>query len=260
MGNIFSKNLKLIKMSNIERNPEQPRKYFEPTSLEDLKLSIVAHGIINPISVIKRGNIYQIVAGERRFRAARLAGLKEIPCVILTADKEKSALISLVENIQRCDLDFVEEAIAYKKIIDDFGLKQDDFARSIGKTQSSVANKLRILKLSTEMLLKIRENSLTERHARALLKLEEDKRCEVLDYIIKNNLNVANTEAYIESLFICKKKKSLTYIKLAKDVRLFVNTINKSIKIMQDAGVEAKIDKKITDECTTFTIIIPTQN
>lgn len=258
MGNIFTKNLKILKTSQIKRNPDQPRKYFDTQSLEELRQSIAEHGVISPISVRKVDDHYQIIAGERRYRAARLAGLREIPCVIMSTDEQKSALIALVENIQRCNLDFVEEALAYRKIIDNFNLKQEDFATSIGKTQSSVANKLRVLKLPTEILDLMRENSLTERHARAMLKLPEESRQACVSYIIANNLNVSKTEEYIESLLNNKQDKNKKkYVKVVRDVRLFVNSINKSIKLMQDSGVNAKVDKKMDETTMTYTIVIP---
>ena len=257
MGNIFNRNLRNIKMSQIKRNPNQPRKYFDPVALEELKESIIKCGLINPISVKKVDNYYQIVAGERRFRASNLAGLTEIPCLILSNNDEKCALISLVENIQRYNLNFIEEAIAYKKFINDFGVKQEELAVQVGKTQSSVANKLRILKLDVEVLKEIKENSLTERHARALLKLPEEKRLAAVQYIAKNGLNVAKSEQYIEELLIYKKKPIKNFIKVSKDVRLFINSINKSVKLMQEAGIKAEMDKQQTEEYITYNIIIP---
>ncbi len=257
MTNIFTKNLKLIKVANIKRNPEQPRNNFDVKALDELKQSIIQHGIINPISVRKMDNHYQIIAGERRYRAACMAGFTEIPCVVLTSNQQQCALISLVENIQRCDLDFVEEALSYRKIIDEFGLKQEELANSVGKTQSSVANKLRILKLDEGLLALMREHSLTERHARALLKLPEEKRMNALKYIIEQNLNVAKTEMYIETLMVEKKEKKGGYIKLVADVRLFVNTINKSLEVMQEAGINAKVDKQVDENFMTYKIVIP---
>ncbi len=257
MSNIFSKNLKVIKLTQIRRNPDQPRKYFNKDSLEELKQSIIEHGVISPISVKKTENYYQIVAGERRYRAAHLAGLTEIPCVILSSNEQKCALISLVENIQRCDLDFVEEALAYKKIITDYSLKQETFALNIGKTQSAVANKLRILKLPTDILEKLRENGLTERHARALLRAPSDKHYDILNYIIENSLNVAKTEEYIDKMLNNKKIVKNQTIKIYHDVRLFINTINQSLKHMHDAGIDAKVTKDQTEETMTYTIVIP---
>ena len=254
MGNI----IKEIRLDLIKRNPEQPRKYFDNERLEELKESIIQHGVINPITVKKTDNCYQIIAGERRFRASIMAGKFNIPCVVMSPDNEKGSIIAIVENIQRCDLDFIEEAVAYKKLIDEFSLKQDDIAKKVSKTQSAIANKLRILKLEPQILHVIREYNLTERHARALLKLPAERHTEVLEYVIQNNLNVARTESYIERLLV-DKKSGQKMIKMVKDVRLFINTINKSVKIMQEAGVLAKVDKVQSDEFLTYTIIIPMQ-
>lgn len=257
MTNIFTKNLKMIKVTQIKRNPEQPRKSFDPKTMEELKQSIQKHGLINPISVKKMDNHYQIIAGERRYRATCLAGFTEIACIVLTSNEQQCALISLVENIQRCDLDFVEEAQAYKKVIEEYGLKQEELAKNVGKTQSSIANKLRILKIDENLLEIMRENSLTERHARVLLRVPEEKRESVLNYIIQHNLNVAKTEEYIEKLLNEKKVDKPKYLKVVRDVRLFVNSINKSVKMMQEAGVNAKVDKQIDENFMTYTIIIP---
>lgn len=257
MTNIFTKNLKLIKVTQIKRNSEQPRSNFDAKSLEELKQSVLEHGIINPISVRKMDNHYQIIAGERRYRAACMAGFTEIPCVVLTSNEQQCALISLVENIQRCDLDFIEEALAYRKVIEEYGLKQEELASSVGKTQSSIANKLRVLKIDNNLLEKMREYALTERHARALLKINEENRRDVLDYIIKHDLNVAKTEEYIQNLLTGVKKEKSRYIKVVRDVRLFINTINKSLKLMQESGVNAKVDKEINEDFMTYTIVIP---
>lgn len=256
MTNIFTKNLKSIKLSQIKRNPEQPRRYFDPIALDELKESIIKCGIINPISVKKTENGYQIIAGERRFRAANLAGLTEVPCIILPPDEEKCELIALVENIQRCDLNFLEEAVAYKKFVEEYGLKQEELAYKIGKTQSFVANKIRILKLDKAVLKIIIEHNLTERHARALLKLPSEKHKDALIYIIKNKLNVAKTEEYIEKILKPKENKK-QHTKLCMDVRLFLNSINKSLDTMNQAGINAKIDKKQTEQNITYTITVP---
>lgn len=251
MGNVIDINLNLIK-----RNPDQPRKYFDMDKLLELKESIIENGVINPITVRKIDDHYQIIAGERRFRASKMANLTDIPCIIMTPNNEKISIIAIVENIQRCDLDFIEEALAYKKLIDEFSLRQEDVARKVSKTQSAIANKLRILKLEPQILYVIREYNLTERHARAMLRLPAEQHTEAIEYIIKNNLNVARSEAYIDRLLSDKKNDKKTF-KIVKDVRLFVNTINKSVKIMQEAGVHAKVDKIQTDDMITYTINIP---
>lgn len=252
MGNI----VKDIRLDLIKANPDQPRKYFDSKLLEELKESIIQYGIINPITVKRIDEYYQIIAGERRFRASIMAGKYNIPCVVMSPNNEKTSIIAIVENIQRCDLDFVEEAIAYKKLIDEFSLRQEDIAKKVSKTQSAIANKLRILKLEPEILYVIREYNLTERHARAMLKLPQEKHVSAIEHIIKNNLNVSKTENYIERVLSDKKGESKT-VRTVKDVRLFINTINKSIKIMQDAGVSAKVDKVQNEDCITYTIVIP---
>lgn len=249
-------NIKEISLDLIKRNPDQPRKYFDMTSLEELRDSIIENGVINPISVRIFNNHYQIIAGERRYRASIMAGQTTIPCIILTPNNEKFSILSIVENIQRCDLNFIEEALAYKKLIDEFSLKQEDVARKISKTQSAVANKLRILKLEPDILNIIRENNLTERHARALLRLTTEQQIYALEHIIKQNLNVSKSEAFIEKILNSKNTNKGTF-KMIKDVRLFVNTVNKSIKIMKEAGVDAKVDTKQTDDMLTYTIYIP---
>lgn len=259
MGNIFNKNLKHIKLWQIRNNPNQPRKYFDSTALNELKESIEKCGVINPISVKKSGEFFEIVAGERRYRAATLAGLSEIPCNIVSSDDEQCAIIALVENIQRYDLDFIEEANGYKNLIEQFGFRQEEVALRVGKTQSSIANKLRVLKLDEQILYTIKQNNLTERHARALLKLPEITRKKALAFIIKHNFNVAKTDEYIDYLLAKPEKagQKAKFAKVSKDVRLFINTINKSIKIMQDSGVKAVVEKQETVENTVYTIVIP---
>lgn len=257
MGNMFFSNLKTIKISQIERNLEQPRKYFDSEALEELAQSIAQCGVINPISVRKKGSIYQIVAGERRYRASKLAGLTEIPCIVLSSDDKKISVISIVENIQRYDLNFCEEALAYQRLIEDFGYKQEQIAKAVGKTQSSVANKLRILKLEPTLVKNVLEAGLTERHARALLKIEKEDREEVLSYIITKKLNVSQTDQFIEAYLEPKEDKPRKYFKLKADVRFFINSINKAVDTMKIAGIGAKVDKKHTDDGLVYTIVIP---
>lgn len=262
MLNTMFNNLKQIKLQQIKANPEQPRKYFDDNSIHELADSIKKCGVINPISVKKDGTYYQIIAGERRFRASRLAGLREIPCLVINESEENSAIISIVENIQRFDLNFIEEAHSYLKLMVDFGFKQEEIARKIGKTQSSVANKIRILKLGDDILAIILKNNLTERHARILLKINESDREAILHHIIVNKLNVAKTEEYIESILNpipieLPVKNKQKYAKLSVDVRIFINSINEILESMKFAGINAKINKKRTDDSVLFTIDIP---
>ena len=181
-------------------NPNQPRKRFSPDGLEELAASIREHGVLQPLTVRKVDGSFELVSGERRLRAARMAGLSEVPCIVIDVDGVCSSLLALVENLQRRDLDFLEEAMALDRLIHTYDLSQEEAARRIGKSQSAVANKLRLLKLSPRLLDRLRQNGLTERHARALLRLEtEEQQWEVLEYVIDHHLTVAQTEAYIEA-------------------------------------------------------------
>lgn len=259
MGNIFNRNLRNIRLNQIKPNPDQPRKFFDEKSLDELSQSIRRCGVINPISVKKINDTYQIIAGERRYRACILAGLSEIPCIVMTRTDEEYSSVALIENIQRCDLDFIEEAFAYKKFIDDFGYKQEELATKLGKTQSAIANKLRILKLSNTSLVVIKQNNLTERHARAILRLPENMHASVLEHIIKFKLNVAKTDEFINKLTdkSPEKSKKKPYFKVSKDVRLFINSMNKYVKNMQESGIKADINKTQDENFLTYTIVVP---
>lgn len=264
MGKILFNNLKNLKLQQIKANPNQPRKYFEDKAIIELAESIKKCGLINPITVRKYDGYYQIIAGERRYRASRLAGLTEIPCLIMSNDENKASIMAIVENIQRYDLNFVEEGTAYIKLVHDFGYKQEDIAKEIGKTQSAVANKIRVLKLGEELLRKIIQNNLTERHARTLLRLPEEKRSKILDFIIENNLNVAKSEELVCRLLevdnnssVKTKEKKKKYAKICAEAKFFINSINKSVDAMNLAGFNAKINKKQTDNSVVYTIELP---
>ena len=198
-----------------------------------------------------------MVSGERRLRAAKLAGLREVPCIAVDVDDTASSLLALVENLQRRDLDFLEEAFALDKLIRTYHLSQEEAARRIGKSQSAVANKLRLLKLPPEALYLLRESGLTERHARALLRLEGDEaRLSALRHVAANHLTVAKTEAYVESLLSPKpQKRKPTY--LIKDVRFFLNTVTRGLSLMKGAGIDAQCGRQETADAILLTIRIP---
>ena len=245
-------------------NPVQPRKLFDDESLEELSRSIKDYGILNPLSVRIRGSRYELVAGERRLRAAKLAGLKEVPCILLDVNMEDASLIALVENLQRRDLDFIEEANGINQLIRMFGMSQEEAARRIGKSQSAVANKLRLLKLPQDVLEGLRENGLSERHGRALLRLPEpEQQREVLMYIVDNSLTVAATDAYIDALLsqpeeeqrVEKPEGRRTFI--LKDVRVFLNTLSRSIDLMKQGGIAAGVRREETEDSLILTISIP---
>ena len=185
----------------VRPNPAQPRKIFREEALQDLADSIRQHGILQPLSVRRIGAGYELIAGERRLRAAQIAGLTEIPCIVMTMDDKESGLAAMVENLQRQDLDFVEEARGIAALMDKWAISQDGCAKMLGKSQSAIANKLRLLKHSEKVLDALREAGLTERHARALLRLPtEAQKLEVIRTIQQLDMNVARTEQYIQSL------------------------------------------------------------
>jgi len=259
-GEFLSPRVQYIPVQQIRPNPRQPRRSFEPEGLQELASSIRAYGILQPLTVRRIGREYELVAGERRLRAAQLAGLREVPCLVARVGEEDSALLALIENLQRRDLDYWEEAEAIARLIRLYGLSQEAAAEKIGKSQSGVANKLRLLRLPEGVRQLIRENGLTERHARALLRLgDEETQRRAINAIVKGGWNVAQTEAYVEEL--CKKEQTTpprrrpTYI--IKDVRLFLNSVDRGVRMMRQAGVGAEWGREDTDGCILLTIRIP---
>ena len=251
-----------VPVEDIVPSPMQPRQKFSRESLEELRDSIMEHGILQPLTVRGKGERFELIAGERRLRAAKMAGLYEVPCIVLDVDMERSGIIALIENIQRKDLDYIEEAEGISRLIRLFGLSQEQAAQQLGKSQSAIANKLRLLRLSPEILERLRETGLTERHARALLRLEsEEQRSAALDFIIDQRMNVAAAEEYIEKLTRLPpeddtppRRRSLF---LMKDVRLFLNTLDRSLKMMRSAGVNADLQRSETEEELVLTVRIP---
>ncbi len=242
----------------IHPNPCQPRRTFTQPELEELAASIGELGILQPLTVRRREGQWELVAGERRLRAARLAGLDTVPCLSVQTDSQSSSLLALVENLQRRDLDFWEEALALRRLIDTYHISQDDAARRIGKSQSAVANKLRLLKLPEEVLELLRDHGATERHARALLRLETaDQQLEAAAQIAADHLTVAQAEALVDGILMTKAPPRRRPTFVIKDVRLFLNTITRSLDIMRSAGVDAQCRRQDSDEEITLTIHIP---
>ena len=241
----------------ISPNPEQPRRHFDPEQLEELAASIREMGLLQPLSVRRRDGNWELVAGERRLRACKLAGLTQVPCLSIAVDDRSSSLLALVENLQRKDLDFWEEALALRRLADEWGLSQEECAKRIGKSQSAVANKLRLLKLPQEVLELLREHHCSERHARALLPLEDPElQRKAAGQVVKMGLTVAQTEAFVTKLLTDRpKKKKPTFI--LKDVRLFLNTISRSMDLMRSAGVDAKCQREDLEGEICLTIRIP---
>ena len=257
-----SRKIVSLPVGAIKPNPHQPRRQFEPEELRELGESIRLYGILQPLTVRKTGpTTFELVAGERRLRAAVLAGMENVPCILLNVDAEQSGLLALVENLQRKDLDFIEEAEGLRSLIRSYGMSQEEAARCISKSQSAVANKLRILKLPSDVLEKLRSAGYTERHARALLRLEEpEAQRKALEAIIAGDLTVAKTEAYIEALLRRgeeEKKKRKTPVVVLKDVRIFLNTVTRGLSMMNRRGVRAVCERADTDNELVLTIRIP---
>ena len=248
-----------LPVDSILPNPDQPRTLFSQPELEELADSIQSMGILQPLTVRRREGGWELVAGERRLRAAKLAGLREVPCLSIQTDGQSSSLLALVENLQRRDLDFWEEALALRKLIDTYHISQDEAARRLGKSQSAVANKLRLLKLDPAVLTILREGGCTERHARALLRLEDPaQQREAARQVTERSLTVAQTESMVEAMLSSPSsgpKKKPTFI--VKDVRLFLNTISRSLDLMRSAGVNACCRREDTDEEILLTIHLP---
>ena len=238
---------------SIRANPAQPRKIFREEALQELAESIRQHGILQPISVRRVGTAYELIAGERRLRAGILAGLSEIPCIIMNMDDRESGMTALVENLQRQDLDFIEEAKGISCLLEQWSMSQEQAARLLGKSQSAVANKLRLLRHSTQVLNAIRQAELTERHARALLKLPtEAQKMQVISLIDKLGMSVARTERYIEELLEQPQEK-----KPKVNVGAFLNNLNQTLARIQLSGIQAVSERTETDRQIVLTITIP---
>lgn len=244
-------------------NPDQPRKKFDDEELLELSESIKLYGVLQPIIVKKDiKGIYILIAGERRYRAATLAGLKKIPAIIKEFDDKDSAIIALVENVQRQDLSFMEEAYAYKNLMTDFGLTQGEIALKVGKRQSTISNKIRLLGLPKEVRDVLVEEKLTERHARALLKIpEDDIRKQVLEKIVSHGLNVNQSEKLIEEVISkhqeeIRKKNKISYI----NYKIYVNSIRKVFGEIQNMEKGAKYFQEDKGDYFEVKILLPKEN
>lgn len=282
-----------VPTDEIAPNPAQPRKIFADDGLEELSASISQYGLLNPLSVRLRSGKYELIAGERRLRAAKLAGLYEVPCIILDVNMEESSLLALVENLQRRNLDFIEEAEGISRLMNVFSMSQEECARRLGKSQSAVANKLRLLRLPEDVLDTLRAHNLTERHGRALLRLPDaDSQRAALEVILDEHMNVAATEDYIARLLNPEedisddegniepdilseaesesipdptqsvapektRRHSQKKVFVLKDVRLFLNTLTHGLSLMKQGGIDADVKQEETDSELVLTISIP---
>ena len=250
----------LVDVESIQPNPAQPRMEFDQEELKSLAESIVANGLLQPLTVRKTGNGYELVSGERRLRAMKYANVKEAPCILITASDRQAAVLALLENIQRADLNYFEEAIALKNLIVEWGLSQNELGTRLGKAQPTIANKLRLLKFTPEEQQWILEHHINERQARALLRLEDpEKLLTAVEYIEEQHLNVVQTEEYIDGLLDVPQEPphQQRLCPIVKDVRLFFNTINKAIHVMNQSGIDASAERLEKEDHIEYIVRIP---
>lgn len=258
------KKLLMLKPDDIIPCSNQPRKVFDTYELQSLADSISANGIIQPLIVRKSdGGKYLLIAGERRLRAAKMAGLRRIPCVLHRTNDLVASLYAITENMQRADLNCFEEALAIQTLINDFRLTQTEVAVQLGMANSTVSNKLRLLKLSPEIQERIISSGLTERHARALLRLSPEGRNNALDKIIADGLNLAQTERLVENILnpvVCNAPAEPTFKPVRKsaigDIKLFSNSLSKLLCTMQNAGITANSRKHETEKYIEYKVRI----
>lgn len=251
-----------IPARKIRPNKTQPRKYFDEEELRSLSQSIANNGLLQPLTVRKlRNGEFELIAGERRLRASVMAGFQKIPCIVMKCSDKDSAVFALIENLQRKDLNMFEEARGINRLIRKYGITQEQAALQIGKKQSTVANKLRLLRLSFDEQDWILQAGLTERHARALLKISNDiLRKEALSHIVAENLNIKESEHYINQLLqkgISSPRFTGEKKVVVRDVRIFVNTINKAVDTMRLSGIDAISEKQETADYIEYTVKIP---
>lgn len=258
--------VEIIPITSIRPNPYQPRKVFDKVMLEELSNSIKEFGVIQPINVrvIKEG-VFELIAGERRLRAAKMAKLTDIPAIIVDVNDKDSAVLALIENLQRENLNYFEEAEGYYNLIEDYNLTQEEIAKQVGKSQSSIANKLRLLKLDEEVVKILLDHNLSERHARALLKLPSTKlQLALLDKVIIQSLNVKKTEDLIESTLHkvinddkTGSKQNAFVKRYLKDIRIFTNTIKQGVDMMKESGLDVEYKLEENEDTYHISIVIP---
>lgn len=251
-----------IPIDSIRRNPYQPRKEMDKSALEELYLSIKQYGLLQPLVVRQiNGRDFELVAGERRLRACRMAKMESVPAVVVRGDGTDSAVMALIENIQRENLNYMEEAEAYSTLLADHGMTQEELALRLGKSQSTVANKVRILKLSPAIRQILKEHNLTERHARAILRIPGERgQMRALERIVKKGLNVSAAEALVDEILTTRNEREgavMNNFRVIRDVRIFSNTIRQAVDIMKRSGIDAQTSKRESEEFIEYTIKIP---
>lgn len=250
-----------VPIEQIFPNPYQPRKTFDEEALADLAASIAQYGVLQPLLVAPAENgRYLLIAGERRLRASRMAELTEVPVIISEYTSQQIAEIALIENLQREDLHYLEEAEGYEQLMEQFHLTQEAMAARVGKKQSTIANKLRLLRLSQQVRKVLVEAELSERHARALLKLEDDvKRLEALELIIARRYNVRQTEEYIDKLLSDKQQEKKKRLVIVNDVRIYLNSIKQVVSAIKDVGIPVNMEQTIDGDEVVVSLRIKNQ-
>ncbi|MCL2077058.1 MAG: ParB/RepB/Spo0J family partition protein [Oscillospiraceae bacterium] len=247
-----------IPIASIKPNPSQPRVVFDDYELSQLAVSIRQNGMLQPVTLRRTdGAGYELVSGERRLRAAKLINMEHIPCIIIDTDNENSAIFAILENIQRSDLNYIEEALAIKSLIDHYGITQEDCAARLGIAQSTVANKLRLLRLTDEEKSLALRFRLNERQARALLKLPPEKRLAAIEKIGSLQLNTSQTDKFICDMLGEKPLERKKHVWAFKHVGLYINTFNKTIESMKNAGIECVATRNRTDDFMEYIVKIP---
>ena len=252
------KDTRIVDIDLVEPNPYQPRLEFDDEALMDLAQSIRENGLIQPITVREMDGKYQIIAGERRFRALKLNGAVDVPVLIMDANEVQVAEMALVENIQRENLSAIEEAKSYVEIMKYSGLNQSQLALRVGKSQSSIANKIRLLNLDEDVQEAVSTKKISERHARALIGLDEEKQHDALDKIVKKGMTVAQTEKMLKEQAQPKKEKKKVMLKgISKNIKIAINTIHQAVNMVNRAGTAAEINEEEHEDEVIITIRIP---
>ncbi len=255
---------KNIKISDIFPDENITKRYCDEYELFRLKDSIKENGVIEPILVRRHGSAYILIAGERRLRAAKIAGMKKVPCIVYNTDAANSAIYSVIENMQKSPISIFEEAERINRIIAEYGIPHSDIAARLGITQSALANKLRLLKIGERLRKRITAAALTERHARLLIRVPENYRAEILDYVIANNLSVNDTEIYIDSFLKSEHEKPNDKQGDKKtaigDIRIFSNSLTRLVETLNSSGIEAKHERRDFRDHIEYRIKIPKEN
>lgn len=248
----------LIDVEKIVPNPSQPRKIFKNEEIISLAESIKQNGLLQPLTVRKQGDCFELISGERRLRAIKYAEIRYAPSIVIEVSDKQSAVLSLIENIERADLNFFEEAEALKALITEWGISQQELGARLNKSQPAIANKIRLLKFDDEVKRLILKSDISERQARALLRIKDrEEQKKAILYIKEKGLNAVGAEKYIDDLLEEKNAPKKRSIPIIKDIRLFFNTINNAVSIMNKSGIKAKTKRIDSESCIEYIVTIP---